>query len=540
VYAPPLRILALGVLLLLLIVCTNVANLLLARAVTRRREITVRLALGAGRRQLLRQLLAECLVLGALGCIPGILLAWWGSHALVTAASVGETPIATPRMDLAVLGYCIGLTIVAVLLFGLVPALRASALDVATGLRARGGALSQKSDSGRIPIGRLLVPLQVSLSLVLLVGASLLVHSVVNLQSSDPGLDRDHLLEVEVDATRRDYRGQSLFNLAHELRRALSATPGVRAVSYSQNGLFAGRDGTALVSIPGFVGRTSDDSSLYYDLVGPGYVQAIGGRLLRGRDIDESDRHGAPSVAVVNQALAKFYFGTVDAVGKTIYFDAGVPTTVVGVVADVKDHTLMAAPPRRAYGVYDQQIGDDEHASLNFTIRAEGDPAMLVRRVRATIAEADRSLPIVSLEPVAVLMRESIHEQRLVAAIATGFGIVALLLATLGLYGVMSYAVGRRTGEMGLRSALGAARGRLIGLVLSDGLRLVAGGVALGVPAALAAARLLRGELVDVPAVDPFSLIIALVALASTAFVAALVPALRASRVDPVIALNQE
>jgi ABC-type antimicrobial peptide transport system permease subunit len=314
----------------------------------------------------------------------------------------------------------------------------------------------------------------------------------------------------------------------------------VRAVSYSQNGLFAGRDGTALVSIPGFVGRTSDDSSLYYDLVGPGYVQAIGGRLLRGRDIDESDRHGAPSVAVVNQALAKFYFGTVDAVGKTIYFDAGVPTTVVGVVADVKDHTLMAAPPRRAYGVYDQQIGDDEHASLNFTIRAEGDPAMLVRRVRATIAEADRSLPIVSLEPVAVLMRESIHEQRLVAAIATGFGIVALLLATLGLYGVMSYAVGRRTGEMGLRSALGAARGRLIGLVLSDGLRLVAGGVALGVPAALAAARLLRGELVDVPAVDPFSLIIALVALASTAFVAALVPALRASRVDPVIALNQE
>lgn len=536
-YAAPLRLLALGVALLLLIVCTNVANLLLARGIARGRELTLRLAIGAGRGQLVRQLLTESAVLALAGSVPGLLLAWWAGGAVLAAASAGDHPIATAHLDLRVLVFALGLTTLVVLLFGLLPALRVSGVDAASALRARGGSVTGRR-SGRVPIGRLLIPFQVTLSLVLLVAAAMLVRGLARLETSDTGLDRDHLLVIDVDAARRDYRGEKLFNFARNVSRRLATMPGVAAVSYSQNGLFQGRDGSAVVAIPGFSGRAAEDSSLFYDLVGPGYARAIGAHLLRGRDIDATDRRGTPSVAVVNEALERFYFGHASAVGKTIYFDAGVPTTIVGVIADVKDHSLTTPPARRAYGAYEQQIGVDEHASLVFEVRAIGDPALLVRPARVAIAAVDPEVPLAGIMPLTTVMRASIREQELVAGVATGFGVIALLLAAVGLYGVMTYAVRRRANEMGVRTALGAARRDLLWLVLGDGMRLVGWGIASGLPLSIAAARLVRAELPEIAGLDLVSMLVALSVLAISAFVAAMLPALLAARVEPVVALR--
>jgi len=392
-----------------------------------------------------------------------------------------------------------------------------------------------------VPIGALLVPLQVALCLVLLTGAALLTRSLRKLEARDPGLDRDHLVLAQVDVARLGIAGARFLALARDLGARLAAIPGVRAVSYSQNGLFIGHDAGALVSIPGFVGRTEDDSSLAYDLVGPNYVSAVGGRLLRGRDINDRDAAKTPSVTVLNESAAHFLFGdAAKAIGRTIYFDTGVPTAVVGVVADIRDHSLTKPIDRRAYVPYAQQIADDDHPFLSFEIRTNVDPASVVAAVRRTIAVAEPELPQIDVSPVSNVIRATIREQELVTTLATAFGVSALVLALVGLYGVMSYAVTRRTGELGLRSALGAGRGDVLRLVLGDGLRLVAIGLAGGVPLALLASRVLRAQLRGVPAADAMSLSVAAGGIAVCAVAAALIPALRASRVSPALALGQQ
>jgi predicted permease len=312
-------------------------------------------------------------------------------------------------------------------------------------------------------------------------------------------------------------------------------------VSFSEDGVFSGTESAMQVSIAGFDGHTKADNTINYDQVGPGYVGAIGAHLIAGRDISRDDKMHGPSVAVINESLARFYFGAENPVGRVINIDEKYPATVVGVVGDIKDHSLLSAPVRRAYLSYLQQLGGgDEPEELVYEIRTTGDPSSVTKAVRAAVGAVDPALPITSLEPLAVTMRESVRTERLLARLTTGFGVLALLLAAIGLYGVMSYAMARRTGEIGLRMALGAGSANVVRLVLRDALWLVGVGLLAGVPAALACTRLIGAQLHGVTGADPGAIGVAVGVLAGTAFVAALIPALRAARTTPVVALQSD
>jgi predicted permease len=541
-FEAPLFTLMIGVALLLCIICTNVANLLLARAVARGREMAVRLALGAERSRLVRQLLTESALLAVIAAGAGLLIALWGSRGLLMLASDGAPIPLELTVDASMLAFTILVSFGAVALFGLAPALRASRVDYATTLRASGRAVTSGqfgSRGRRASLGSLLIAGQVALSVVLLVGAAMLTRSLRNLQSVDVGLDRDHLVILNVDVNARGYRGVRLAELTRGLRERLAAVPGVSAVAYSENGIFLGSDWSSEVGIPGVTLPTAEDSSAATDNVGPGYLRAIGGRLLAGRDIEMADEQQAHRVAVVNNAFASYYFHNVNAVGKYFYIRDTVAIEIVGVAADIRDHHLDVAARRRAYSPYmPTDTLFTNPTELRFAVRTTGDPRGVVENVRQAVAAVDPLLPIDRNEPLSTLMRQSIREERLVARLASVFGVLALLLASVGLYGIMTYAITRRTGEIGLRTALGAQRSDIMWLVLSGALRLVGAGIVVGVPLALAASRLLRGQLHDVPPMDSGSIAAALIVLAASAVVAALVPALRASRVSPLVALQ--
>ncbi|MGH9888905.1 MAG: ABC transporter permease, partial [bacterium] len=308
-FAAPLLTLMMGVGLLLCIICANVANLLLARSIARGREMAVRLALGADRSRLVRQLLTESVLLATLGALCGLLVAWWGSRGLLALTADGAVVPLDIGMDGWVLAFTLGISFFAVVLFGLVPALCASRVDLASTMRAAahsvaGSALGHRGQ--RAPLGKLLIAGQVALSVVLLVGAGMLVRSLLNLQSVDVGLDRDHLVIVDLDINARGYSGPRLASLVHTLRDRIGAIPGVAAVSYSENGIFSGTESSTSVQVPGFTARTQSDSSVRYDQVGPAYAHAIGGRVVEGRDLTDADESVPIRSVLVTQSLARF------------------------------------------------------------------------------------------------------------------------------------------------------------------------------------------------------------------------------------------
>jgi len=540
-YRAPLLILMAGVAVLLLIICANVANILMARAVARAREMGVRLAIGAGRGRLVRQLLTECLLLAILGAAGGLLLANWGSRLLLVMAEDGGSSIRIDTgISVATVGFTLALSMVAVLVFGLFPALRASRVDVATTIRASARSLTGMGGMGqRNPLGRMLISAQVALSVVLLVGATLLVRSLQHIQEAATGVDRDHLVIASVDANSRGYTEERLSNLAATLVQRVGQVPGVAAVSLSQNGIFNGTESALNIDVPGFEYRDSQDSVSFNDDVGPGFAAATGARLLRGRDFTEADRAGTSPVVIINEAFARHYFGDESPVGRTIRLGDSAFAEVVGVIGDIRDRSLTSDPVRRFYTPYLQRTFGDQ-GMLRLIVRASGDPAALIPRIREIIRAEDPDLPIDSADLLSDLMRQSVREERLLARLATLFGGVALLLAAIGLYGVMSYAVTRRSGEIGLRVALGAQRGNVVGMVLNDALVLVGIGLAFGLPLTLGASRLLQNQLHGVAPTDPTAFTVALLVLATSAVLAALIPAWRASRVEPIVALQAE
>jgi predicted permease len=541
VYGESLGTLMSAVALVLLVVCANVANLLLARGAARARELGVRMALGAGRVRLVRQLLTESLMLGALGGAAGLLLAVWGSKVMLHLAAGGgpgsiPLDIALDWRVLAFTGVVTGLTAV---LFGLVPALRATRVELAATLRSNGRGLTGGllGAPGRIGMGKLLVVFQVALSLTLLVGTSMLVRSTRALANVDAGLARDRLLIVTVDAAPTGQEGERLAQLTRVLLERVRRIPGVAAASFSENGVFSGTESFTTLTVPGFTARAVRDTMTNYDRVGADYFKAIGAHLIQGRDFLGTDVENSPPVAVINATMASFYFPKGGALGRRITVE-DVQYEIVGVVADTRDHDLKDAPSRRLYlSIYQSGLLPSQ---LNFELRASGDPAKLVAAARRELTAANGALLVLANEPLSALMRYSISQDLLVAQVASFFGTLALALAALGLYGVMMYATLRRTSEFGLRMALGAEPRIVRRMVLGEAMALVAGGAIVGLPLALAATRLLKNQLYGVGAVDPLSIAVALTVLTVSAAVAGYLPAKRAARVGPLEALRAD
>jgi predicted permease len=527
----------------LLVCCANIANLLLTRATARSREIGIRLAVGAGRIRLVRQLLTECFLLSLLGTALGAAVAVWCTGLLLRLASQGPDPIPLDvRLDLRVLGFTLGTAVLTTLLFGLAPAVRATRVDLLTALKpALGRSGPAGGRGGRFSAGKALVVAQVAVSLLLLTGAGLLVRSLRNLYTQDVGFDREHILLLEVDPVASGYTEKQMDAMYRDLTAALTELPGVKSAAPSYNGLFAGTDSATLLVIEGDTHTSRDDRIAFYDMVGPNYFDVVGARILVGRGIGPQDTETSPKVAVVGERMAHFYFPGQNPVGKHILLgDAAqrTPYEIVGVVRDIKERRLADEPERRFFLPLAQRT--DAMDALRIQMRSSGDPQTVRNSVRALLASRYPNLQVEKIEAVSELMRQSITEARLLAQLSSFFGVLALLLSVTGLYGVMSYLTTQRTNEIGIRMALGARGGDVLRMVLGESMMLLGVGVAAGFLLSLGALRVLSSRLFGLSATDPATLVEATLVLAAAVVLAGFLPARRAARLDPLVALHYE
>lgn len=536
VYTSSLLTVMAAVGLILLITCANVASMMLARASARGREMSVRIALGAGRRRLVQQLLTESLLLAIAGGALGLLIALWGSSVILHVAGGRSNPIPMDaRVDGRVLAFTGGLSLLTAVLCGLVPALRATRGSVAGALRTQSIGAGTPDRIGRLSLGKLLVVTQVALSMLLLVGTGVLVQSMWRLQHADVGLQRDQLVIATINTQRAGYTGPRLTVSMRDLLARVGQIPGVTGVSLSENGIFSGTESGTTLQVEGFTARADSDTLVSEDEVGPGYFHVIGAHVLAGRDIEARDNETAPKVVVFNETMSRFYFPRGDAIGHHITFDSAA-CEIVGVVGDVQENSVRGPPIRRIYVPTAQR--KEPPGEFTMEIRTTGNPANLVTPVRRTLVAADASLDVLTVDPLTDLIGDSMNQDRMVAQVMTFFGVLALILAAIGLYGVMAYATVRRTSEFGLRMALGALPSDVSRMVLREALTLALVGIAIGLPIALVATRLLRGQLFGVGPFDPTTIGLAIAALAGSAAVAGYLPASRASSVAPLEAIR--
>jgi predicted permease len=536
----PLAILMSAAVLLLLIACANTANLLLARAAARRREIAVRLSQGAGRARLVRQLLTESLLLAAIAGGCGLALARWGSVLLLRIAA-GRS--AGWPLDLS-LGWrklvflslaCLGTA----LLFGLAPALQATRLDLVAALKVAVGSTGG-GGRARVPLSKVLVILEVGLSLVLLVGAGLFVRSLRNLSQVDPGFQRSDLLLVRIHTQLLRFDAPRMIELDRRIQERVAALPGVRSASLSLHPPVSGSQRSSSVVIPAYTPRPGEDMDVSEMIVTPGYFATLGLPLREGRDFTAQDRAGAPKVVIVNETMARAYFRRGSPVGQRFGYGADKPREleIVGVVRDARFYDLrVGAPPMMFFAVaqYEDPMLHDVEIRT-----APGMAAGLLPQVRQALHEVEPELAIGSAGTMEQLLERSLAQDRAVARLTAFFGLVALLLSSIGLYGVISYGVALRRSEIGLRLALGAARGQVLGLVLRETLQLAAVGVALGLLGAFGATRLAASRLFGLSATDPATLGAAILVMAAVASLAGYAPARRAAGLDPLSALRSE
>jgi predicted permease len=528
--------------LVILVVCANVSSLMLARTVARSREMTVRMTLGGTQGRLIQQMLIEGASLAVVSSVLGLFAARWGTRVLLVTVNASSTT-SSIAIDTApnarVLVFTAAITLACALLFGLLPAFRATRVDLATSLRSQGRNLMAggRAAGSRIPFGRALVVAQIALSMLLLIGGGLLVHSMQQLLHSDIGVDRDHVVAVRVRTARSQYVGERLAQLRRDLADRLGRLPGVDAAAFADHGLFGGGRSGRNVDVPGFAAQADSERLVSLDRVGPNYFHAIGARLIRGRDIERRDLETIPLGTVINETMAKRYFGDRDPIGVTVTIDS-VSYAVVGVVRGFQSADVRGKPGREMYIAFNNpNTGDAGQAKLS--VRVRGDPSSFVEPIRRVVEAAAPGVPV-HVDPVNKLVRGTVSQDVLLVQVTIFFCIVTLVLAALGLYGVTAYSTSQRTSEFGLRAALGAEPGDVTRMVLGEAVRLGLMGVVIGVPAGLAATRLIRAQLFGVGTIDLPSLSIAIVVLVATAVIASYLPARRAAKVGPLEALRLE
>jgi putative ABC transport system permease protein len=541
-YQQPLVTIMVVVALVLLIACANIANLLLARAMARRHELSVRLALGASRLRLVRQLLVESLVLSALGALAGIAFAHWGSRLLVRQLSTSTNFVFLDlSIDWRVLGFTALVAVGTAMLFGAAPALRASRVEPNEALKEKGRGMAAE---GRAGLGNALVVLQVALSLMLIVGAGLFMRTFSSLAGLDLGFERERVLVASVNAQRLELKPAERPGLFERMREAAAAVPGVATASISAITPVSGSswqfgvDKLDGVPIPG------DDRarSVYVNIISPQWLETYGTRLLAGRDLTAADRAGAPLVILVNEAFARRFMNGANPVGHRVWERGGpnrpdADRQIVGYVRDAVYRSLREDVPPTMYIPVPQQ--PEVPSSMSISVRAAGgSPALLTRSLAQALTGVNRDVAI-TFRPLAEQVNNSLTQERLVAMLSGFFGALALLLAGLGLYGVTSYAVSRRRAEIGIRMALGAEPGGVVRMVLRRVLILVTVGVVLGGTATLATVRFVSTLLYGLQPRDPLTLAMAAVVLGAIGALAGWLPARRAARIDPARVLRE-
>ena len=535
-YSVPLGILMAVVMAVLLIACANVANLMLSRAIARRKEMGLRLAIGASKSRLVRQLLTESLLLALIGGLLGFLLAAWGSDSLLALVSSGSAPlpIDVPH-DARILAFTMGLSLAVGVLFGLAPAGRAARTDLNSVLKDS----SAQAGVGRgMHLRRALVVLQVSLSVVLLVAAGLLARSLQELFRVNPGFERDRVLLVRAYPTIVGYQGARELDLYSRLQEGLREIPGVRSVSLSRFGFLGGR-WTRRISLQGNTIQPSDATALCYP-VSTAFFETMGVPLLKGRDFVSSDGPTSPRVAIVSESFGRTYLSRPDVIGRRLRFEDGSETEIeiVGVVKDVKSLSLRDASPRPAVYIPLQQTPGSTLGQITIEIRTAVNAAAGAAAIRRQAQALDPELPLVSAGTQAEFAAESLGTERLMSELAGAFAILALVLAAVGLYGVLSHDVAQRAREMAIRVAIGATHADLRRLVLERGLKLILPGALVGLAVALAVPRVLTSILFGVGPVDLLTLAGTSLLLAMVALLACYIPARRAMASDPLLALR--
>ncbi len=532
-FSKPLEILMGMVGLVLLIACANVANLLLARGAARRQEIAIRLALGAGRWRLIRQLVSEAVILAVAGGFIGIVMSAWFTAGLLRLLPAGDGLLSTLSTvpDARVLAFTCAASMLTGLIFGIAPAFQATRVAVAPSLKQTGTSVV---GADNVRWRRWLVAAQVSLSLILLIGAGMFVRSLQNLTSQNVGFNTGRLLTFSMDPKLNGYSQQQTIDFYSRLHDRIQAVPGVQAVTMADVSLLANNTQLMTVFIDGYERKEGEDMNPDVGWVGPGFFSTLGVRVIQGRDFDDRDR--TASVAIINEEMARRYFGPSNPIDRTFHFGHSGKIRIIGVASNIKNRNLREKEmPRQVYVSYgaDEQLG-----GMTYYVRSRQDHRTLTASIRRLVE--DSQLPMFDVKTMETQMEENVFVDRIIAALSVAFGALATVLAGVGLYGVIAYVVSRRTREIGIRMALGAAWTEVLRLVLTEVAATVGAGVAVALLGAMALGKLVESQLYGVSARDPIAIGVAVGALAVVIFVAALGPSIRALRIEPIRALRYE